>query len=300
MNKYCVYSKFIFIFILLTISILFSSCNNITQDYDQIDDNQIYLYHRYSQKIVKYSPDTKKITLYPKVDNLVQYEFSSSSNIYTSGHSTFNNFEIIKNNSNNIETLFKLNKDEGIFPLATNNKDYLFIHTYYSKDGDILKHKIAKFDLDKKELYDYPNIDGFHPTGIILDNDLYFTRYEEDKNNYTLLKMNYLDLNSTPEILKENLETKFISYANDKFWIIKNNKLISENDSIDAGSLNYFHNNFLIQIGSFNDTSSKIIITNINNKDKIYNKLYPIDFIIDENQITIYGNDYIDKVNLYD
>jgi hypothetical protein len=263
-------------------------------------DNQIMLFNRFYQRMVKYDLTEKKTIWSEYRDNLYQYEFTTENNIYTIGHSYENNFKIIDMNDHGTTTLLKLGGEEAIFPLATDNEVYYFVHCYHDKKGVEFKDKrrIAMFDMESKKLKDIETTGGLILYGTILGDKLYYTVYDEDNELYDLFELEYNSLTASPKKIKSGINGGKVYNDGEELWIVHNEYLVSQNNGreIKAASLNYFINDAIVQIDM---SENCIVILQIIDKvtgDVKYEKDGIYDFKVMGNKMTVYGEGFIDEV----
>lgn len=286
-----------FIVILILLSV-FSGCSKLSNA-DKNAHNDIILYNRYDQKLIRYDLDLKKaVPIYDKI-NMFEYEFPTQCDLYTVGHSINNHFKLLQILEGNQNVLLKLNSNEAIFPLATDNKKFYFIHAYYDENVEITsKRCIAFFDLETKQLHDIKSTCGFISKGTILHDSLYYTQYNEESDNYSIFKIDIISVtNNKPQLIDENLEFGDIYNDGSQIWIKNKDYLVSSTGDykLKSAFLNYFVNKYIVQIDT-NETGDlylQIIDRSTSEikykKDKIY------DFKEQDSKIIIYGEGFIEE-----
>ena len=84
----------------MSIGFILSGCNQSLTDlskYPPIDNSdEKYLYNRFNQKILVYNTNLNTVVKEITENNFFQYEFPQQTDIYISGHSFDNDFEVLK------------------------------------------------------------------------------------------------------------------------------------------------------------------------------------------------------------
>lgn len=295
--------KFLLLFlsVVLLLTYTLTGCTNS----EIIDDksNEIILYNRYSQKLIKYNLDNKKaITIYDQI-NTFEYEFPDNDILYVTGNSFNNNFKLLQISGDSLKVLLELEPSEAIFPLLTNNDNYYFIHAYYDSDmGEITsKRCIALLDMQSMQLKDLEYTRGLIDKGTVLNKTLYYTEYNNESDDYCLYKIEFASLNfEKPQRIEEHLTAGDIYNDGSNIWLKDGDYLVSKNKNlkIKAAFFNYFIDKYVVQI----DVNEKgILILRIvdRNTCKVnYEKDNIYDFKNTDNKIVIYGNGFIEEFTL--
>lgn len=264
------------------------------------DDFKVILYDRYKQKLVLYSTQTYTIDREINVSNYMQYEFNTPSDYYTTGHSIENGFEIIRIGKNSIERVYSLKnkKEEAIFPLATNKDKKFFIKSIY-KDNEFQYSFIVSMG-DNNDIEEYKNTKGKISFGAILDEKLYYTVYEDGKNNYSLYSLEFYEKDNKPVLIKENLEYPEIYSFKGNLYYSTIDKIICDKDYFSKGALNYFDdlNNKLIQLYVDKEGTLLLELVDISTKSVIKKCENVIDFRVSKGKIIIYCHGEIYEVSI--
>lgn len=263
------------------------------------NNKDIILYNRFSQKLIKYNLDSKKaLTLYDQ-ENIFEYEFANNDNLYVVGHSINNDFKLLQITDNDKKVLFELNSSEAMFPLATDNKSYFFIHSYYDDNKCEITSKrcISKLDLDSKNLKNIETTIGLIEKGTILGNDLYYTEYNTESDDYSLYKININSLNTKPKSLNKHLESGEVYNDESQIWIKTEGYLIPQNNNlkINAAFLNYFIEDYIFQIDTNHNGDMSLQIVERNTCEIKYKKDKIYDFKKYDSKIIIYGDGFIEE-----
>ena len=123
----------------MSIGFILSGCNQSLTDlskYPPIDNSdEKYLYNRFNQKILVYNTNLNTVVKEITENNFFQYEFPQQTDIYISGHSFDNDFEVLKITDKKIQSLLKLKKNEGVFPVANNENYHIMIRSFYDSNN---------------------------------------------------------------------------------------------------------------------------------------------------------------------
>lgn len=281
---------------------------NVHTDYDWLpttkNKNEILLYDKYDQRIVAYNKKSYNITEKNTTQNYMQFEFSDlMANIYTTGHSIENNYKIIEKENKTIKTLYEMKENEAIFPLAYQNENNMyFLKTAYNPDGNEIYEErvICQFELESKQLKEIKSTQGLLVSnGVIVDDILYFTVYNETNDNYDLYSLNINNIDKV-DLINKGLVTGEVYNNNGKLWVSdKNNLYDYEDNSIQFPKkiLNYFYLDKLFQIDINNEGDLELTITNITTKntENTFDKI--VDVRAENNKIYIYTLDEMTELN---
>lgn len=281
---------------------------NFHTDYDWLpttkNKNEILLYDKYDQRIVAYNKKSYNITEKNTTQNYMQFEFSDlMANIYTTGHSIENNYKIIEKENKTIKTLYEMKENEAIFPLAYQNENNMyFLKTVYNPDGNEIYEErvICQFELESKQLKEIKSTQGLLVSnGVIVDDILYFTVYNETNDNYDLYSLNINNIDKV-DLINKGLVTGEVYNNNGKLWVSdKNNLYDYEDNSIQFPKkiLNYFYLDKLFQIDINNEGDLELTITNITTKntENTFDKI--VDVRAENNKIYIYTLDEMTELN---
>lgn len=249
-----------FIFI-CSVLVILSGCNK------NVTENEEFFYNPYTQKMIKYNDKSKKIELWNPAKNQFQYIIGNK-NIFVNGNSYTNDFDLIKLEKFSITKIHEFHKNEGFFPIGEKNKKIYFIHSYYNENGseDYKKRKLAIFDLENKELKEFLNTKGLIDYGVVGDNYIYYTVYDNEKDTYSLMKIDNSETNQIPEVVKTELNDGLLLLANNELYYSDGNRLISDNKEYKKESVNFFYYDSLFQFYLNQESQLCIKVTNtINN-----------------------------------
>lgn len=265
------------------------------------EQEQILIYHQYEEKIISYDQKKKQIASMNLRPNFYQFSFGEDSRVYTSGNSISNNYAIISVHEDRYDVLKEYGNQEAIFPLASENDIFIFIHSYYDKEGNeyLGQREICQMDYNSsaKKLLVYEKLTGFRIThGICIGDTLYFTTYMEKTDSYNLYSIEYMNLNNSPQLIQQGLESPEL-YEYKGMLITSNHSYIDINGLIYAKkAINYIYKNSLFQIAPNVNGELTFEATNIINGE-VY---YTVDKIIDfsysqDDKIIIYGEGFQDE-----
>lgn len=267
-------------------------------------DNEILLYDRYDQRIVSYDKSNHLVKEKNTTQNYMQFEFNNlETNIYTTGHSIKNHYKIIEKGDSKINTLYEMEENEAIFPFAYQDENNMyFLKTSYDSDGnEIYKERIiCQFEMKSKQLKEIKSTKGLLASnGVIIDDLLYFTVYNEANNNYDLYSLNINNIDKV-ELISKGLVTGEVYNHNGELWVSDKNKIYNYKDNSVQFSkkiLNYFYLDKLFQIDINNEGDLELTITNITTKkiENTFDKI--VDVRVQNNEIYVYTLDKMVKLD---
>ena len=265
-------------------------------------ENCIYLYNRYSQKLLSYNVDAKTVEQQSNIVNYIQYEFNEAKNRYfTAGNSLTNGFVILSVDQKEITELHRLadDKHEAVFPLATDGGKHLFIRSYYDTDGIESKRSIAQLNPDNT-LSDFSNVTGLVSSGVLIGQQLFYTTYEEAINAYSLYVLDVTDLSSKPLLVEENLEASELYALNGRLLVSDHQYIYNDEERFVKQPLNYFDSGSGILIQIYPDSDANLALDAIDTATKqvIGTASSILDFSIEDHQITVYCQGHIDRIPL--
>lgn len=264
-------------------------------------ENEILLYFKYDQHILSYDKNTHEVVEVNDTDNYFQYEFNNlATNIYTAGHSAENNFKIVRMNEKNTELLYQMEQNEAIFPLAYQDEEnmYFFKCTYDKNKGELYDQRvICKFNAKTKQLEELDVTRGLQTnSGAIINDLLYFTTYndiDEDSYRFELYKMD-INTEAKVELVNDNLAESEIYNHNGKLWVSDKDYIYDYEDNtnkLPKQYSNYFYNNTLFQIDVNKNADLELTVTDTTTKEVIKTYDQIIDFIVKDNNVTVYTYD---------
>ncbi len=300
--------------LLISLCIVFCSlvgCNNkdstnknVPSNYDWLpstkNEDELLLYDKYDQRIISFNKKNYNVIERNTTQNYMQFEFNDlKANIYTTGHSIENNYKIIKKQYDKISILYKMKKNEAIFPLAYKNEQTMyFLKTSYDSSGKELYNErvVCKFELKNKQLKQLNATKGFLTSNaVIINNLLYFTVYNEENNNYDLYRLNVNEEDKI-ELINTGLITGELYNNNGRLFVSNQDKIYDYEDNTIYFSkkiLNYFYLNRLFQIDINNEGDLRLTITNIerNKIENVFDKL--VDVRVENDKIYVYTTEQI-------
>ncbi|WP_374020530.1 hypothetical protein ABU162_13470 [Paenibacillus thiaminolyticus] len=265
-------------------------------------ENCIYLYNRYSQKLLSYNVDAKTVEQQSNIVNYIQYEFNEAHNRYfTAGNSLTNGFVILSVDQKEIKELHRLadENNEAVFPLATDGGKHLFIRSYYDTNGMESKRSITQLNSDNT-LSDFSNVTGLVSSGVLIGQHLFYTTYEEAINAYSLYALDVTDLSSKPQLVEENLEASEVYALNGRLLVSDHQYIYNDEERFVKQPLNYFDSGSGILIQIYPDSDANLALDAIDTATKqvIGTATNIIDFSIEDHQITVYCQGHIDRIPL--
>ena len=206
-----------------------------------LEDHTIYLMNKYDDTVCLYDLEREKLVKKYLEKDFMFYGFGNDSEYYTAGHSFENHFCILKVADENLEVVYQMKEQEGIFPLAQNQEHMLFLREVYDDENNVTQQEIVQFDMENKTLTTLWVATVNVAYGAIVQDALYFSSYVEEKDSFDLY---CVDLGEeTFEITKQMELNEGILYSDGKelYWQ-DNNELCSNSKSVKKGNVNYFVN----------------------------------------------------------
>lgn len=269
----------------------------------QCKDNEKIIYNIYQQKLVKYDLNKKKITEFEENDYF-QYAFPKISNLFTSGNSITNNFEIIEiEDGKRVKSLINVGKNEAIFPLASDKQNNYYVHYFYDKNNNEYSNKRCICEYVNGKIQDYNNskVPGKICNGAIYENELYIT-VADNSQKISIYSIQLDSIEGQPKLIKSNvsgsgiLGTKLgVLYENNHFLFLENDKDtgIEENTDIYADQ----NSQYVFDIRTEN-SSVTLNIHNVETGEKILSMGNIIGYEINNDKIIMYGDGFMKEEEL--
>ena len=295
---------------IIMLLLVLTSCGlkdkQIEQDWLPIaKQDERVLYHQYEQKIFSYDMNEKTVASLNDTLNFYQFNFKDNSKIFTSGNSYTNNYSILELNNNELVEVAQFGDSEGIFPLATSDDSYFFIHTYYDDNGDEYVEKREVLKMDNTNSYDQlspiPNVYGYMITeGVCIYNTLYFSAYEAEGDSYSIYSVDYNNSDSKPQLVHKDLDSPNIYKYNNELVLSDDLYINIQNKQFEKGNENYIYNNSLVQITIDSKKDLKLTIISISDGKEYYSMDNNLGFVYDPDAGTmfIYGDGVTDEITI--
>lgn len=297
-------NKQVILIMILIAMITLTSCTNAGNVSNGSSENTIILYHHYEQKLFSYDTNKKEIVMMDKTPNVFQFNFANDSTIFTSGDSVKNEYSLLQLSNNKVIELLKLGKKEALFPLASNENTYFFIHTFYNEDGEekLDQREILKMDEPTKNISTdiLHQATGYNFThGVCIGDMLYFSSYNSEKDDYSVYSINYKQTNAELELVKENVECpELYEYNGDLVMSDKKNIYIGAS-VLKKGAVNYIYNNTLLDISVNSDNDLELSLIDIVNNEIYYSMKKNVGFVYNsDNTMEIYGEGVQDEITI--
>lgn len=256
-----------------------------------LGDDEIFLYSVVDEKIGIYN--TKKLIWTPIYveENTFQYVFQNDSEYIVSGNSIENGFVLLKRSADrkSLKKLFELNNDKNcFFPLATNGNEYYFV-MYVDEKSECVERDIFTFTED----YEIRNILKSNKkitAGIMLDDILYYTAYDDLAGAYKVFLLNVSDIEEGPKILNINreLQTRDLFFYKDSLCVSDYDNIYTDSLTMPKKYANFIEQNYLIQFFSNEDYDMVCTVTDISSGDCVGTFFNPINYEIVEHEMIIY------------
>lgn len=290
--------------ILLITIISLTSCTTVGNVSRKTSDNTLILYHHYEQKLFSYDTNKKAVIEMDKTPNLFQFNFANNSTIFTSGDSINNEYSLIQLSNNKITELLKLGENEALFPLASDEDIYFFIHTYYNKQGNekLDQRELLKIVEPTKSV----NMEvinqatGYHFThGVCIGDTLFFSSYNPAKDDYSVYSIQYKQPNAKLELVKESLESPELYNYNGLLVTSDKHNIYIEEKAFNKSSVNYLYNNTVLGISVNSDSDLELSLIDISNNETYYSMKKNVGFVYNANgTMTIYGEGVQDEIHV--
>ena len=237
-----------------------------------IGKNEEVFYNPFIQNLITYNDQSKEVDLWDPTDNQFQYP-TGEEHLYIDGNSLTNDFTLMKIDQSEITELYDFPKNEGVFPIGEKDGTIYFIHSFYQEDGreHLDKRTLSGLDLNTKKVTDFTNAEGLIDYGVVGDEAIYYTVYDDDKDLYSLMKINYSDTGQSPETLKTGLKDGLVLLDGEELYYSDGKSLISDNHEFKKESVNFFYQGSLFQFYSNEKNSLSLKITNLKN-DRVYSE----------------------------
>lgn len=234
-------------------------------------------------------------------ENFFQFEFRDGGNYFTSGHSIHNGFKIFSLFQNKRDVVHALSgiEHEAIFPFARMDEDkYFFVKYYYDENGDEIQDSRRIMAWRDNKLVEYENITGLFSYGVVLENKLYYTVYNQSKDVFDLYYLDVNNFNSKGILVEKDLESGQIYLYNNKLNKSDNHMIYSDDDEYKKMDLNYFDDNedIIIQIQEIGVEIPALFVIDARTKEVIGKADDVIDFKVQDGKIIVYCHGHIDII----
>ncbi len=256
------------------------------------------LYNRFTQRLFSYDLTRKQIESQSDEPNYFQYEFPTASPYMTAGSSATNDFEIIEIDGSEIRDVLTMEKDRGIFPLATNGEDIFFTESRYAADGAELSRTLVR--LDAGSLVRYPEATGLITSGVLLDGTLYYTRARADGQRFDLFSLPAADSDATPDKVRSDL-TNGALYEHDGRLVFSSPRGIElGNGDLDCRDLCYFDDahSKLLHLHVDSENALALDIIDLPSGEISASVTGVLDFREDGDRLTVYRSGSIRTIDL--
>lgn len=259
--------------LLITICCLLSGCqkdNNVeVHREEQRTIHGDVFYNPYTQKMVVYDEESKSASLLDDTKNQFQFWIDGSDDLFLNGNSLTNEFSLVQAKKSQTVLLHTFNKGEGIFPIGIIGHKVYFIHSYYDQDGkeNTQRRCISEYDLDSSIIQDYGQTSGLIDYGAVSDEYIYYTTYDEEKDLYSLLKVETTNHQAAPALLRENLTEGIVLVKDHQLFYADESLLTCDQEKYEREAVNFFYHGRLIQFHIDQDGLLCIKVTDTQTKD---------------------------------
>lgn len=255
-------------------------------------ENEILLYNYYNQQFVTYDSEKKQVVSCNSINNYFQYCFNVESDIYTSGHSLCGQYKILEQDGNEIKELYKLEDSQNgkIYPCGADKERNLYYFIEYF-DKEETERKVVQYR--DGELYEFTNTSGYIMPGMLLQDTLYYTLWNVEREEYDIYMLNINNYDCEPQLYKEGVENCDLFYCNSNIYAMSNSKIYnldSEDENYDRCDYNYFDsiNNILIQISPNTQTGLNLFVTDLKTGEREVAATQPVSYEVKEGELVIY------------
>lgn len=285
--------------ILVALLTVLSSCTiqNQTTDKDETTDfdmfkpqtaDSILLVNRFSYRLVSYN--TKALTAeatFNKTNSFV-YEFDPGCKYYTAGNSFDLGFGIYELNDSSFKNVLSMKENEGIFPLAYTENHYYFIKCTYDSEYLETSRVLVEYIPSENTLVEFENINGLIKDGVVINDTLYFTEYNEHNVNYNLCSLLLSEKGTAPK-KEKTLEFGELYTQNGELFTSDDEYISSETKKFKKASENYFiGSDLLLQYQIQGDSGLCAILIDTETGEQIYSAEAIVDFKCSDSAITFY------------
>lgn len=230
-------------------------------------------------------------------DNLFQYVFENDSEYVVSGHSIKNGFVLLKigKGRTQLTKVFDLNNNNDcFFPLAHKGGRYYYVLYEDEKNTEQIKRSIFTFDENYK-MQKILSTNQLITSGLIIDESLYYTVYEPDKDHYVVYSIPLNEAVKQPQLVKSDLETRDLYNIGNELFFSSRERIFNDKKTFEKKYENFVVGNLLIQMydDANNDMACSITDMNSNKVINIYKQ--PINFEVKGRFLYLYCED-----NLYE
>ena len=272
--------------IMILIIVTLTGCNKKNSLYEDMNlsNDEIFLYSVVDERLGIYN--TKEFTWKPLYDeeNTFQYVFNNDSEYVVSGNSIDNGFVLLERSADrkSLKKLFELNNDKNcFFPLATNGNQYYFV-MYIDEKSEFVDRVIFTFKKDF-EMQNILESNEMITAGVMLDNILYYTAYNELTDNYYLFSLNMLDIEKGSINLNTELQTRDLFCYKENICVSDYDNIYIDSMKIPKEYINFIEQDYIIQF-----YSNRCTVKNISSGDSLGAFLNPINYEVIDDQIIIY------------
>lgn len=293
--------SFLCMFLVVIIS---TACNNQKEALPfqdkVIQGNERYVYNVSKQQMGIYNEEKSHwIPLYEE-ENVFQYVFNQDSEYVVSGHSTNNQFVLLKLNEDRKELnqIFDLNNNQDcFFPLASDGKQFYYVLYEDERNTEIIKRSIVTFD-EKNQMKIIRTTHDLITSGVIIDQFLYYTVYDRDQKYYAVYSIDLNDGEKEPKLIKTNLETRELYKMGHELLFSSRDKIFNDKRSFEKKEDNFFVDHYLIQMGAEPGNGLVGTVTNTESKKVIHTFKNPINFELNGEVLKFYCEGQIYKIHI--
>lgn len=262
--------------------------NNLYEDIS-LSNDEIFLYSVVDERIGIY--DMKNFTwttLYDE-ENTFQYVFDNDSEYVVSGNSINNGFVLLKisEDRKRLNKVFELNNAENcFFPLASGGGEYYYV-MYVNEQSQSVEREIFSFTED----YEIENIlesEKKITAGVISENTLYYTVYNDLTDRYNLYSLQLSDNENVPVDLNRELETRDLFFYEGNLCVSDYDKIYCDSTNITKRYLNFIEQDYVIQFYANSKNDMVCTVKKISSGEKMGTFLNPINYSVADNEIIVY------------
>ncbi|MFC0628571.1 hypothetical protein [Kribbella deserti] len=265
---------------------------------ENLNADSLVLYNRFTQRLLAYDQKSFTVTQESNQQNFIQYAFPVVSEYFTAGDSKGDDFSVLRVRGNRIEEVVELPPNSGIFPLATDGKQWLYTKSDYVEGRETHRVLVA-VDPDGSHR-EYAGATGLIDSGAIIGHTLYFTTFDEPTEKYSLSSLDLRSLDAKPKPLSKGLPAGGLYVHNGLLYTSTATQLVNGKDAFDCKEFCYFYDQAGVLLRIFLNKEASLVLDVIDSRTKkvITSRKDLVDFTVSGGTLVVYRRDGIDRIPL--
>lgn len=266
---------------------------NESDQNEAINENDTLSYNPISQKII--AMDYEKKTEKNLLNSRFQFPLFDRRNLYIDGDTISNEYRLISLEEHSYRVLHEFNRNEGIFPFGIEGDYIYFIHTFYeSKEEDVSKRKISRFNMINKTIDDYITTGGLISYGGITKEYIYYSVYDPQSDSYNIYKVKKKRLDINPELVAEKVEEGKIITSEENYYPIQDKKVKINEKEFSFYPESFIIGKLFIQFFINEEGSVSYSVTELKSND-VYTRTGFWGMFFNENKIKFYSENGMEE-----